>query len=68
MTNEELISKAKEHARLFINQMPVDPKIIDGIARVREAVIIYFGDDNELLFKVTLDKKTGDFITAESSN
>ena len=65
MTENELIAKAKEHARLFIDELPVDTKVIDGACIVREAVIIYFGKNYNSRLKVFLDKKTGDLIGAE---
>ena len=66
MTHEELIAKAREHARLFMSSMQVSPSVIEGDARLRETVMVYFGNENDSLLKMTLDKETGEFINAES--
>ena len=46
--------------------LPVDPKVLEGDGKVRDAVIIYFGEDNDSLLKIMLDKETGELISAEA--
>jgi hypothetical protein len=68
MKNEQVISKAKEYAREFIGHMPIDSKLIDGSAKLTDAVVIYFGDGPDPILTVILDKETGNFVSATSPN
>ena len=66
MTSEQLISKAKEHAEEFIHLMPNGQQAIDGPAKARDDVVVYFGDGDDPALRMTFDKETGDFIDATS--
>ena len=65
MSDEQLIEKAREHARLFLEEMSIDSKRLDEVLSIREAVIVRFGKNEHSSMTVTVDKKTGEFIGSE---
>lgn len=65
MSDEELIRKAREHAKLFLEEMSIDSKRLEEVLSVREAFIVRFGKDESSSMTVTVDKKTGEFIGSE---
>jgi hypothetical protein len=76
MTRAQVIKRAREEARKFIDQLTADhqlafdPKVMEGKAEIIEAVIVDFqerkkGKRRYPLIKVVLDKETGGFLWAE---
>jgi hypothetical protein len=66
MTHEELIAKAREHAKAF-GRDGVLPTSFEEFSRItsREALVVCFGSHTRADFiEVYLDKESGDFITA----
>jgi len=67
MTHDELISKAKEHARVFESGVSYDARVADfERVSVQEAVVVRFessGRDDQI--RIFLDRASGDFISGE---
>lgn len=66
MSHDELIAKAREHAKAFENGEAFPVRVADlPMSRVVPAVRIIFGSkERDDYIEVLLDSESGDFITA----
>ena len=65
MKKDELILRARKEAQRLAKALPIEARMLAGGVKIRKAVIVSFGKAGVSELKVTLDSRTGKFISAE---